>query len=85
MDSDENVLPIDPKFDLDTDAKSYHKCKVCGNKGAQMYYGAECCAPCKMFFRRNSRFDLVRKSIFINLIIALCRVFINVYLMENVM
>lgn len=34
-------------------------CNVCGIPGAQVHYGGICCVSCKMFFRRNSHFDLV--------------------------
>ncbi|CAF0732673.1 unnamed protein product [Adineta steineri] len=33
-------------------------CHVCCNKGAQKHFGAICCAPCKMFFRRNVHYNL---------------------------
>lgn len=34
-------------------------CKVCGNKETLMAYGALCCSPCKIFFRRLASTDLV--------------------------
>jgi hypothetical protein len=34
-------------------------CNVCGIEGAQIHYGGICCVSCKMFFRRNSEFNLV--------------------------
>jgi hypothetical protein len=59
MDSDEKELLVSRMIDINKDVEPAHLCTVCGNKGAQMYYGAECCPPCKMFFRRNFQFDLV--------------------------
>lgn len=33
-------------------------CQVCGAKKAQIHYGGLSCSSCKMFFRRNFRYDL---------------------------
>ncbi|CAF1642716.1 unnamed protein product [Adineta ricciae] len=33
-------------------------CHVCGKSGAQRHFGGICCAPCKMFFRRNVQYKL---------------------------
>ena len=42
------------------ETKSNAICHVCGTTGAQTHYGGICCVSCKMFFRRNAQFDLVR-------------------------
>ena len=42
--------------------KSVIICEVCGTQGAQTHYGGMCCVSCKMFFRRNSQFNLVRSK-----------------------
>jgi hypothetical protein len=65
MDSDNNELTDSSMIDTSTDVNSSHLCKVCGNPGAQMNYGAECCPPCKMFFRRNFQFDLVSEVLLV--------------------
>ncbi|CAM2706637.1 unnamed protein product [Rotaria socialis] len=39
------------------DNSSSH-CQVCETNGAQYHYGGLCCVSCKMFFRRNAKFDL---------------------------
>jgi hypothetical protein len=35
-------------------------CKICGDRKACMAYGVLTCDSCKIFFRRNYQFDLVR-------------------------
>ncbi|UJR14307.1 hypothetical protein I4U23_001302 [Adineta vaga] len=49
-------------------------CKVCGIVGAQIHYGAMCCTSCKMFFRRNIRFDLTSHQCVFN---EICDITIN--------
>jgi hypothetical protein len=41
--------------------KVYSLCKVCGIEGALSHFGGLCCVSCKMFFRRNAHYNLVRK------------------------
>ncbi len=58
MDSDKHELSSAP-MDTAKYVKSSDLCKVCGSTDAHMYLGVHCCASCKMFFRRNTDFDLV--------------------------
>ena len=86
MESDEYESPSD----LNEAAKEVHTshvCQVCGDKEAFMYLGSLCCASCKMFFRRNADFDLVRRlyfSLFQQLCFLLFRILINVHSVEVV-
>lgn len=50
--------------DLIEKLESSLRCAVCGIHGAQYHYGGLCCVSCKMFFRRNSHFDLVSETVF---------------------
>jgi len=61
MDCDDQVLSTTVTFELVKQFQSFSLCQVCGTEKAQTHYGALCCASCKMFFRRNAKFDLVRK------------------------
>jgi hypothetical protein len=36
-------------------------CKVCGEENAHTAFGTLSCSSCKVFFRRNAQFDLVRQ------------------------
>ena len=64
--------------------KSHLPCEVCGTNGAQTHYGGQCCVSCKMFFRRNSQFNLVRSRGEYSLIIFFpSRMNIDVYSMKN--
>jgi len=87
MDSDNNELTDSLMIDTSKDVNSSHLCKVCGNPGAQMNYGAECCPPCKMFFRRNFQFDLVNELLLVilKIIVFGFSILISVYLMDSVM
>jgi len=92
MDCDDQVLSTTVTFELVKQLQSFSLCQVCGTENAQIHYGALCCASCKMFFRRNAKFDLVRKYTDF-LFVALekkhffkyfYRIIINVYLTLNV-
>lgn len=61
MDTDESEMSSIP-IDTVKDDTASNVCKVCGINTVFMYLGVKCCAPCKMFFRRNANFDLVRQS-----------------------
>jgi len=37
-------------------------CSICGFGKAKKNYGALTCSSCKIFFRRNENFDLVKKN-----------------------
>jgi hypothetical protein len=63
-------------------------CRVCGDIARGVNFAALTCMPCKMFFRRHARSDLVSKTIYFFLcllkqpfIFSLNR---NVILMEHV-
>jgi len=43
-------------------------CSICGFGKAKKNYGALTCSSCKIFFRRNENFDLVKRKRFILLI-----------------
>jgi hypothetical protein len=59
MDCDEQIPSTNSMNDLEINPNPTSVCKVCGIEGAQMHYGGVCCVSCKMFFRRNSQFNLV--------------------------
>lgn len=59
MDCDEQIPSTNSMNDLEINPNPTSVCKVCGIEGAQMHYGGICCVSCKMFFRRNSQFNLV--------------------------
>lgn len=85
MDYDDSMTLMLDDINLDSKGKSSGQCQVCGIDGAQYHYGGLCCVSCKMFFRRNSKFDLVSKILFylklINL--NLFRILMTVYLKKN--
>lgn len=57
--TDCNQRTTDRKFEFN---KPLPYCQVCGSEGAQTHYGGQCCVSCKMFFRRNSQFNLVSSN-----------------------
>jgi late competence protein required for DNA uptake (superfamily II DNA/RNA helicase) len=61
MEYDEPISSVAKMNSIIKTSKSLSSCKVCGTESAQIHYGGICCVSCKMFFRRNSQFDLVRK------------------------
>jgi hypothetical protein len=61
MSSDEYEYSSAPNTGAAQNVESSSVCKVCGNKDPVMYLGIQCCSACKMFFRRNTDFDLVNE------------------------
>jgi hypothetical protein len=59
MDCNETVLSTSIILDSIDPTNSLPICSVCGTKNVHLHYGALCCVSCKMFFRRNTQFDLV--------------------------
>lgn len=59
MNCDDQVSSTIPPLELIKKTHSSSICKVCGEEDAQIHYGALCCISCKIFFRRNSQFNLV--------------------------
>ena len=87
MDTDESGKSSVP-IETVKEVKASDVCKVCGNHGAVMYLGVKCCAPCKMFFRRNVDYDLVSEfSLTTAKVIfrCLCRIPMNVHSVKVVM
>ncbi|UJR34164.1 hypothetical protein I4U23_021572 [Adineta vaga] len=46
------------KMSSNDDDTNLNVCQVCHKSGAQRHFGGICCAPCKMFFRRNVQYNL---------------------------
>ncbi|CAF2059324.1 unnamed protein product [Rotaria magnacalcarata] len=58
MDYDEPISLIIDEAGFILKESLWSHCQVCEVNGAQYHYGGLCCVSCKMFFRRNAKFDL---------------------------
>ena len=87
MNDTEQIPSTVDMIDVVKKPKLSSSCHVCGTDGAQSHYGGVCCVSCKMFFRRNSQFNLVGGFGFLVKLYVFnfhFRMLINVYLMRGV-
>ncbi len=54
----------DEESKVKSSIEEIHVCSICGFGKAKKNYGALTCSSCKIFFRRNENFDLVKKKIY---------------------
>ncbi len=52
----------DEEYSVKISIEEMNICSICGFGKAKKNYGALTCSSCKIFFRRNENFDLVKKN-----------------------